>query len=83
MKVKRETIWEAFTKNWCPDCGKKTQMTALDTGLPGIGSKKCTECGTIYQSNFIEDGDDLVECPDHYLFENKRAAHAIHLPCQL
>lgn len=53
---------------WCPQCGKKVQMNPIRTGLPGIWAKQCTICNMGYQSNYLEDDEDMVEYPDHFIF---------------
>ena len=64
--VKRETLVNLFIRKWCMACGKVTDMVPIKTGLPGILAQKCP-CGMNYQANFLEDEDELVTIPDHFI----------------
>jgi len=69
MFVKRSVTWEAFDRDWCPTCVKKVVMKHIQTNLPGIAAQQCPECKTGYQANYLEDGEDLLDVPEHLKFE--------------
>lgn len=66
MKIKRTDVWNAFQQKWCPKCGESTMTKNIRTGLPGIVAAECTKCGDGYQCNYLEDGEDEFDIPDHY-----------------
>jgi len=69
MFVKRSVTWEAFARDWCPACVKKVVMKHIQTHLPGIAAQQCPECKSHYQTNYLEDGEDLLEVADNLIFE--------------
>lgn len=68
MKVTRDTTISAFMNGWCPQCKAYTNMKQQKTGLPGILYKVCPNCEGGYQVNLLEDGNDLMEVPDTFVF---------------
>lgn len=70
MKIKRQQIFDMWDTNHCPKCNKTSEFTAIPTGMPGIACKKCEGCGGYFQADFLEDGDDILECPDDFVFTN-------------
>ena len=74
MKVKQSLIDQTFFDNWCPRCGKVTEMVRIRTGMPGILSHTCPVCN-ITQQNFSHgDGDEMVEVPDEFIFPPEKTA---------
>lgn len=68
MKVKRSDTLKSFEMNWCPICAKVVDMEPRITGLPGIASKRCPECDSHWQANYLEDPNDLLEVDDNFIF---------------
>ena len=45
-------------------------MERIRTGMPGIQAAKCPDCGTHYQANFLEDGEDMLDVPTNFTGPN-------------
>ena len=69
--IKRSETWKMFEDNWCPNCGKKTEMERIHTGMPGIQAQKCPDCGTHYHANYLEDADDVLQVPANFTLPNQ------------
>ena len=63
-------LFEMFDKNYCPKCGFRGSLTPEASTLPGIHAKNCGACGAHYTCNFLESGDDIIECPDGFKFDD-------------
>jgi hypothetical protein len=64
--VTRKKTWEMFEKNWCPVCGKVTEMQPMQTNLPGIMAQKCP-AEHFFQANFLEDENDTIALPNNFI----------------
>jgi len=69
MEITRRQITAMFERNYCPRCGKVTEMDRTSTGLPRIQCKKCLTCNGYYYCNFLEDEDDILQCPDDFVID--------------
>lgn len=78
MKVTRRKIWDCFDMRWCPKCGKVVDMEPVRTNLPAILAQKCPECNGGFQSNFLEDETDLLDCPDTFIFPSDEVVNEYH-----
>ena len=70
-KVRRRTIWTAYEEDWCSNCSRFVNMAYLSKKLISTQTE-CQECGTIYQINLMEGGNDLIQVPNHYKFMPNR-----------
>ena len=67
MLISRSLTWDMYYDGWCPKCGCVTEKKRIHTGMPGIACRQCTKCQGYSQVNFLEDGNDLLECPDDFI----------------
>lgn len=68
MQITRQQVWDCFDTGWCPQCAEVTDKTPVNTHMPGIVAHNCKKCGGHFMSNFLEDADDILECPDNFIF---------------
>lgn len=64
--VTRKLTYLMFENNWCPVCGKVTEMKNIQTNLPGIFAQQC-ECKNNFQANYLENCNDELKIPNTYI----------------
>jgi len=69
MKITRQQVWDMFDSGWCPRCAEVTIKTPINTHMPGIVAHSCNKCSGHFTSNFLEEPDDILECPNHFVFK--------------
>ena len=67
MEISRQKTFDMFEINYCPKCGKIVEMKMIPTGMPGIQCKQCKQCDGYYTCNFLEDEDDMLQCPNDFI----------------
>ena len=53
--------------NYCPKCGKFEKLVVIKSYLPGLTFRKCIDCNTFYTVNYLESGEDMLECPNNFI----------------
>ena len=81
MKMRRWVTYRARLAHWCPNCCNHVEMEQVRTGLSGICCDKCKTCNSYYQVNYMEGSDDLLDCPDYFVFPKDWGDIALEEDC--